>query len=80
MLIETNGNVYGQLWFLHYMQLTTKFRSGFYARFLCQLMLVAVGLCGYKSFWVIQTHVFGRFCVCGVQLSHVQLLISKAMH
>lgn len=42
--------------------------------------LVAGGLCGYKSFWIIQTHVFGRCGICAVQLSRVQILTSKAMH
>ena len=69
ILIETNGSVYGQLWFLSYMQLTTKFRSGFCARFLYQLISAAVGLCWYKSSWVIQTHVFRR--CCSVQCSSV---------
>lgn len=58
--IETNGNdvnwfTDGQLWFLSYMWLTTKFRSGFCAGFLYLLMSAAVGLCWCKSSWVIQT-------------------------
>lgn len=61
ILIETNGSVYGQLWFLSYTQLTAKFRSGFCARFLYQLLSAAVGLYWYKSSCV-KSHVFGRCC------------------
>lgn len=69
---DTHGNKL-KLWFLSYMQLMTKFRSGFCAGFLYQLMSVAVGLCWYKSSWVFQSHVFRRCCP-------IQLLTSIAPH
>lgn len=62
ILMETNGSVCGQLWFLSYMQLVTKLRSGFCARFLYRLVSVAVGLCWCKSSWVFQSHVSRRCC------------------
>lgn len=46
--------MYGQLWVLSFMQLVPEFKSSFYARFLLQLMSMAVGLGWYQSSWVIQ--------------------------
>lgn len=62
--------MFGQLWFLNYMQLTTKFGSSFCARFLCWLVSVAVGLCWCKSSRGFCNHIFGRCCSMKCSSSH----------
>lgn len=72
--------MYGQLRVLSFMQLVSEFKSSFYARFLLQLMSMAVGLGWYQSSWVIQKPHFWEVLLCTALLGHVQLLTSTALH